>query len=93
MAQASSNNSEVYDEWRDRLIDYFINLTADFIRLQINMNRSVIKDPERVARALILMNNGLSNDNTLRPEPDDPREIGKISADIWNAAIYGKTSW
>lgn len=90
--QASSSNSDVYDEWRDRLIDYFIHLTAEFIRLQIDKGRSTVADPERVARALILMNNGLSNDNVMRPEPDDPREIGRTSADIWNAAIYGKTS-
>ena len=36
------------------------------------------------------MNNALANDNLMRDEPDDPTEIGKVSADIWNAAIYGK---
>ena len=89
LAQASSSNEQVYGQWRARIIDYFIDLTARFIRQQIMLGRSKVRDPERVARALILMNNALANDNLLSASPDDPSSIGRTSADIWNAAIYG----
>jgi len=90
LAQASNSNAQVYDEWRTRMVDYFIELTASFIRKQVMLGRSALADPERSARALILMNNALSNDNMLRDNPDDPRAIGRTSADIWNATIYGR---
>jgi len=90
LAQASNNNAQVYEEWRERVIDYFIVLTARFIRQQIMLGRSTVTDPDRTARALILMNNALANDNMLRAEQDDASAIGKTSADIWNAAIYGQ---
>jgi TetR/AcrR family transcriptional regulator, ethionamide resistance regulator len=90
LAQASNNNAQVYEEWRARLIDYFITLTARFIRQQVMLGRSNVTDPDRTARALILMNNSLANDNMLRTDPDDAAAIGKTSADIWNATIYGK---
>ncbi len=89
LTHAGSNNAAVYEEWRDRVIDYFITLTARFIRQQVMLGRSKVSDPDRTARALILMNNALANDNLMRPEPDDPRALGRTSADIWNAAIYG----
>ncbi|MEQ8746226.1 TetR/AcrR family transcriptional regulator [Pyruvatibacter sp.] len=89
LVRASNNNAQVYDAWRARVIDDFITLTARFIRQQVMLGRSQVADPDRTARALILMNNALSNDNLLREKPDDPAAIGKTSADIWNAAIYG----
>ncbi len=90
LARASNNNVQVYQEWRARVIDYFIFLTAQFIRQQIILGRSNLTDPELTARALILMNNGLANDNMLRANPDDAAAIGRTSANIWNAAIYGR---
>ncbi len=85
---ASNNNSQAYSAWRERVVDYFIAKTARFIRQQIMLGRSTVSDPDRTARALILMNNALANDNMLSAEPDDAAAIGKTSADIWNAAIY-----
>jgi TetR/AcrR family transcriptional regulator, ethionamide resistance regulator len=90
LAQASNTNAQVYEEWRERVIDYFIALTARFIRQQIMLGRSKVTDPDRTARALLLMNNALANDNMLREEPDDAVAIGRTSADIWNASIYGR---
>jgi AcrR family transcriptional regulator len=90
LVQASNNNVRVYQEWRARVIDYFIALTATFIRQQVMLGRSNLADPDRTARALILMNNELANDNMLRADPDDPEAIGRTSANIWNAAIYGR---
>ena len=88
LTKASNNSNQVYEEWRARVIDYFITLTARFIRQQVMLGRSQLTDPDRTARALILMNNELANDNMLRAEPDDAAAIGRTSAEIWNAAIY-----
>ncbi|HBM87356.1 MAG: TetR/AcrR family transcriptional regulator [Parvibaculaceae bacterium] len=90
LEQASNNSAQVYSEWRERIIDYFIEKTARFIRQQIMLGRSKVTDPDRTARALILMNNALANDNMLRTEPDDANAIGKTSAGIWNATIYSQ---
>jgi AcrR family transcriptional regulator len=90
LARATNSSQQVHDEWRSRVIDYFIDLTARFIRQQIMLGRSKVENPDMTARSLILMNNALANDNLMRDEPDDPTEIGKVSAEIWNAAIYGK---
>ncbi|CDO59603.1 Transcriptional regulator, TetR family [Candidatus Phaeomarinobacter ectocarpi] len=89
LARASNSSEQVHDEWRSRVIDYFIDLTARFIRQQIMLGRSKVENPDLTARSLILMNNALANDNLTREEPDDPAAIGKVSAEIWNAAIYG----
>lgn len=89
LARATNSSQQVHDEWRSRVIDYFIDLTARFIRQQIMLGRSKVENPDMTARSLILMNNALANDNLMRDEPDDPTKIGKVSADIWNAAIYG----
>lgn len=90
LARASNSSEQVHDEWRSRVIDYFIDLTARFIRQQIMLGRSKVENPDLTARSLILMNNALANDNLMRDVPDDPAAIGKVSAEIWNAAIYGK---
>lgn len=89
LARASNSSEQVHDEWRTRVIDYFIDLTARFIRQQIMLGRSKVENPDLTARSLILMNNALANDNLMRDEPDEPAAIGKVSAEIWNAAIYG----
>lgn len=89
LVQASNTNSDVYNAWRDRAIDQFIELTARFIRRQIMLGRSTVTDPDRTARALILMNNALSSDNMMRAEPDSAADIARTSASIWNATIYG----
>ena len=89
LARASNSSAQVHDEWRTRVIDYFIELTARFIRQQVMLERSNVQNPNRIARALILMNNALANDNLTRQPPDDPTAIAKASADIWNASIYG----
>lgn len=89
LARATNSSDQVHDEWRSRVIDYFIDLTARFIRQQIMLGRSKVENPDLTARSLILMNNALANDNLMRDVPDEPAAIGKVSAEIWNATIYG----
>ncbi|MGI9591759.1 MAG: TetR/AcrR family transcriptional regulator C-terminal domain-containing protein, partial [Myxococcota bacterium] len=90
VAQAAGGYPTVYREWQSRVVDYFIDLTADFIRRQVARGRSRVDDPDRLARMLILMNNAVVNDNMMRDYPDDPVATARVIAGIWNAAIYGR---
>ncbi|NIP15871.1 MAG: TetR family transcriptional regulator [Pseudomonadales bacterium] len=89
VAQAAGGSQEVYHQWQRGIVDYFIDLTADFIRRQRALGRSGAEDPDRLARALILMNNAAANDNMTREKPDGPAVIGAVLGGIWNSAIYG----
>lgn len=90
VAQAASGSAQVFARWQGRVIDYFIDKTAEFIAREVARGRSPVDDPKRTARALILMNNGLMIDDLTRANPDDPAVTARTSADIWNATIYGR---
>jgi AcrR family transcriptional regulator len=92
VAQAAGGFPAVYQRWQTRVIDYFIDLTADFIRREFARGRSRVDEPERMARALILMNNAVANDNMLRDQPDAPAAVARVLAGIWNASIYGRAA-
>ena len=89
VSQAAGGSPKVYVEWQTRVLDYFIALTARFIRREVARGRSRAEDPDRLAHALILMNNAVANDGMARGIEDDPAAIGRTIAGIWNAAIYG----
>ena len=89
VAQAASGNRRVYVEWQRRVVGYFVDLTAEFIRRQIALGRSSVTDPERIANALLLMNNAVVNDSLSRDTPDTPQNLARTIATIWNATIYG----
>ena len=89
VAQAASGNRRVYVEWQRRVVGYFADLTAAFIRRQVALGRSAVKDPDRIAHALLLMNNAVVNDSLSRDEPDSPKVLAGTISTIWNATIYG----
>ena len=80
VAQAASGGGRVFAEWQSRVVDYYIDRTAAFITRQIELGRSHVENPGRVAKALILMNNAVGIDNLTRPDPDDPIEIAEVIA-------------
>ncbi|MDJ0848530.1 MAG: TetR/AcrR family transcriptional regulator [Myxococcota bacterium] len=90
VAQAAGGYPNVYREWQRRVLDYFIDLTAAFIRREVARGRSRAEDPERLARSLILMNDAVANDNMMRETPDEPAAIARVISGIWNAAIFGE---
>lgn len=90
VAQAVGGYPVVYQQWQTRVVDHFIDLTARFIRREVARARSRAADPDRLARALILMNNAVANDAMLRDPPDEPAAVAGVLAGIWNAAIYGR---
>jgi len=92
VAQAAGGHPRVYQEWQTRVLDYFFDLTERFIQRQIDAGRSAAKDPAQLARALILMNNAVANDSMTDDVRADPAAVARVLADVWNAAIYGRTA-
>jgi len=92
VAQAAGGHPRVYEQWQTRVLDYFIALTARFVRRQVALGLSRADDPDRLARALVLMNNAVANDNMVREVHDTPADVARVLAGIWNAAIYGGTA-
>ena len=88
LEQAAGRNGVAYEQWRSRLVDRYIEMTARFIRKQVERGLSAARDPERLASALILMNTAVATDQLSRPDPDSAEEVGGTLAGVWNAAIY-----
>jgi AcrR family transcriptional regulator len=89
VGEAAGGSPLIYGEWRARVLDYFSERTAKFIRRQMMRGNSIVENPERVAEALVLMNYGVFNANIHREKPDDPTEVARLAASIWNASIFG----
>lgn len=90
VVQASGGHPRVYEQWQQRVLGYFVDLTERFIRREVARGRSHAEDPRGLARALILMNNAVLNDGLLQATPPDPGSEARVVARIWNAAIYGR---
>lgn len=88
VGEAAGGSPRIYVEWRTRVLGYFSERTAAFIRRQLMRGTSSVENPDRVAEALVLMNYAVFNANIHRPEPDEAAEVAKLSASIWNASIF-----
>ena len=91
-SDAANASQEIQAEWQRRVIDSYVEMTADFIRREIVAGRSHVEDPDQLGYALIQMNNAVATDNARRDEPMDPAMIGRTLGRIWNAAIYGSAN-
>ena len=89
VGEAAGGSSRVYEEWRTRVLEYFSERTAEFIRRQLVCGKSTVEAPERVAEALVLMNYAVFNANIHREKPDHPTDVARLAASIWNASIFG----
>jgi len=89
VGEAGGGSPRIYEEWRTRVLGYFSERTAKYIRRQMMRGNSIVENPERVAEALVLMNYGVFNANIHREKPDDPIEVARLAASIWNASIFG----
>ncbi len=90
VSQAAGGYPKVFEEWQARVVDYFVDLTAAFIRRQVALGHSRADDPERLAHALILMNNAVANDHLRRTDRTDLRSVARVVAGVWTAAIFGR---
>ncbi|MBW2291753.1 MAG: TetR/AcrR family transcriptional regulator [Deltaproteobacteria bacterium] len=88
--QLGARDRNAYEQWRGRLVDGYIEKTADFIRRQIALGHCDAPDPEQLASALILMNTGVATDQVSRPDPEPPERLGRAIARVWNSSIYGR---
>jgi AcrR family transcriptional regulator len=92
VGEAAGGSPRIYQEWRTRVLEYFSERSAKFIRRQLMRGNSTVENPERVAEALVLMNYAVFNANIHREKPDDPTEVARLAASIWNASIFGASS-
>ena len=90
VAQAARASPRVYEEWRTRVLDHFIDHTSASIRRQVTQGHSQAENPDRLAEALILMNYAVWNANLLRVAPDGPEALARVAASVWNASIFGR---
>lgn len=89
VGESAGRSPRVYLEWRSRVLDYFIDRVAKLIRRHVMRGNSSVEDPERLAEALVLMNYAVFNANIHREPMDEPREVARLAASIWNASIFG----
>lgn len=87
--RAATSNDRIYDRWRTRIVDYFIERTQRFIEREVAAGRSRVTDPGQTAKALNLMNYGVWLDSLGRDDPDEPEVLGETISAIWNDVIYG----
>ena len=89
VGEAVGGSPRVYLEWRTRVLDYFIDRSAKLIRRHVMRGNSNVEDPERLAEALVLMNYAMFNADIHREPTDEPREVARLAASIWNASFFG----
>ena len=92
VAQAASAHQRVYVEWQRRIVGFFVGMTADFIRREVALGRSSVADPDRIARALVLMNDAVTSARLSQAILDSPKQLALTLSEIWNATIYGSES-
>ncbi len=90
VAQAARASPRVYEEWRTRVLDHFIDRTATTIRRQVMQGHSHVENPDRLAEALVLMNYAVWNANLQRVPPDGPESLARVASSVWNASIFGR---
>lgn len=88
--QAAARDRNAYEQWRERVVDRYIEMTAAFIRREVALGRCDASDPEQLAGALILMNTSVAIDQASRPEPDSSDRVGKTIARVWNSSLFGR---
>lgn len=81
-----------YQQWQMRIINYFAERTAIFIERQIAAGRSQVKDPHRVAKALLHMNSSVVTVCMMEENAEEFFLMASVLADVWNATIYGTPS-
>ncbi len=75
---------------RQEMVGLFVDVTADRIRADVAAGRSRVRSPERVAHALVRMNESLLLDAFGRPPYADRDEVMATMCEVWVTTIYGR---
>jgi TetR/AcrR family transcriptional regulator, ethionamide resistance regulator len=75
---------------RAEMVGFFVAVTADRIRADVAAGHSRVRDPERVADALVRMNEALLLDAFGSRPYADPAEVRATISEIWVTTIYGR---
>jgi TetR/AcrR family transcriptional regulator, ethionamide resistance regulator len=88
--EASYHDREVEGYYRDGVIEDFIQAVAARLRAERRAGRTGVRQPEELARALVLMNVNVFFERLGRSGIDKPAAVAGTLADIWVRAIYGE---
>lgn len=75
---------------RQQMVGLFVGVTAERIRADVDAGRSRVRDPDRVAYALVRMNESLLLDAFGWPPYAEPREVLATMCEVWATTIYGR---
>ena len=87
-SEINANVPFLFQEWQERIIAYFSKRTAKFIRRQVELGRSRIEDPDRIALALLHMNSSVVTSARAHENPEEFFNMASALAHIWNATIF-----
>lgn len=88
--EASYHDREVERYYRDGVIEDFIQAVAARLRADRRARRTGIRQPEELARALVVMNVNEFFEPLRQSGTDEPAAVARTLADIWVRAIYGE---
>ena len=86
--EASASHDSVHAAWRDGVLGGWMRVVADELRRQRDLGLTQVRDPDELARALILMNSGVFLERLATRTPDAAADVAELLADVWVAAIY-----
>jgi TetR/AcrR family transcriptional regulator, ethionamide resistance regulator len=87
--EASFQEEEVEQAWRDGLLAEWIETVATQLRRQRERGITHVENPEEIARALLLMNTAVFVERLGRQQPPDPpEEVARTLSQIWVGALY-----
>ena len=75
---------------RQQMVGLFVDVTAERIHADVDAGRSRVRDPDRVAYALVRMNEGLLLDAFGGPPYGEHREVLATMCEVWATTIYGR---
>lgn len=75
---------------RDEMVRYFVAVTADRIRADVAAGASGVRSPEKVAEALVRMNESVLLDAFGRPPYPPLEDVVPTMCEVWAVTIYGR---
>jgi len=89
VAEASAYDPEMRAA-HEEMVRLFVAVTADRIDVEVAAGRSRVRSPERVADALVRMNEGLLLEAFGRPPYPDDDVVTATVCEVWITTVYGR---
>jgi TetR/AcrR family transcriptional regulator, ethionamide resistance regulator len=86
--EASFHYEAVQHTWRRGVLQDWIRAIASQLRAQHERGATHVKDPEQIARALVLMNTAVFVERLGKQPADQVEDVADTLAQIWTGALY-----